>query len=331
MNPKLSAAEIKTLQTPETEQVKLILPLLLKELVLNDWVSVHKGKRPVNYTMWGLIAVFSIGTLAVYWAVGCFAIMITSIAFIISIQPKTLFSLTPEGEKQAKSFGPNSPLLVKTLYGIAYSRPEEYNNCTSKEWRKYLSRQYPDNATYHKDCLLFSLAHQGLVELRGKRNPKRTLAGDAVLAKAEAEIELGYELPRLLREDDPQAAVLAASLGGMLLLVPEMQGYFHMLGHAENFPEMGLAEPQKRQHSNDNFGGSNSSSGDSDKQKDGQPESDNGADWGENADFLDGDLGDGIDSGIGTESGCGVGADSSDSGDGGGDGGGCGGCGGGGD
>jgi len=50
----LSAAEIKTLQSPETEQVKIILPLLLKELVLNGWVKVQKGKILISLTALGI-------------------------------------------------------------------------------------------------------------------------------------------------------------------------------------------------------------------------------------------------------------------------------------
>ncbi len=329
MDTKLSAAEIKTLQAPETEQVKVILPLLLKEMVLKGWVEVRKGKRPTNVLLWVVLAVFALGLFAAHFALGAIASVIILVAFYASNQPKTLFSLTPEGEKQAFSFGPNSPLLVKALHGLAYSRPEEFNNCTNKEWRTFLSRQYPDNATFHKDFLLYSLEHKGLVKVKNQPIPVRTPAGDAALAKIQAEIELGYELPRLLREGSPKAAVLAASLGGLLLLVPDMEGYFHAVMNYNHLPDEGLEDARRNQNKQPDSGSSDGGSSSPDEKQEENPDSDNGMDWDSNSDFLDGTLGDGTDSGIGTDSGCGVGADSSDSGGDGGDGGGDGGCGGG--
>jgi len=328
MSSTLSAAEIITLRSPETEQVKTILPLLLKELVLNGWVNVKKGKRPVHYPLWGGFLILAIGAYGAHIVLGFIATIILILAFLAAIQPKMLLSLTPLGEQKLKHFGPNSPLLVRILHSVAFARPQEHDNCTNKEWRKHLSQQYPDNASFHKDCLLFSLEHQGLVQLKDRITPLRTPAGDAALAKAEAEIELGYELPRMLREGNPQAAVLAASLGGMLLLVPNMEGYFYTLMNTPGFPEMDLDQQQKKAAGDTYVSGSDSGSSDNDEKEQDEPDADNGMDWGENADFLDGDLGDGGDSGIGTDAGCGVGSDSSDGG--GGDGGGCGGgCGGG--
>lgn len=329
MDTKLSAAEIKTLQSPETEQVKIILPLLLKEMVLKGWVEVRKEKRPINVLLWVVLGAFALGLFTMHFMLGGIASIIILIAFYSSIQPKTLFSLTPEGEKRAHGFGPNSSLLVKALHGLAYSRPEEFNNCTNKEWRSYLSRQYPDNATFHKDFLLYSLEHKGLVKVKNQLIPVRTPAGDAALAKIQAEIELGYELPRLLREGSPKAAVMAASLGGLLLLVPDMEGYFHAVMNHNHLPDEGLEEARRNQNAHANSGTSDGGSSSSDEKQEENPDSDNGMDWDSNSDFLDGTLGDGTDSGIGTDSGCGVGVDSSDSGSDGGDGGGDGGCGGG--
>jgi uncharacterized membrane protein YgcG len=327
MDTSLSAAEIKTLQSPENEQVKSILPLLLKELALKRWVKVQKGTRPTNYLLFGFLMVGAIGLIGLNWAVGIGAIFVLAIAFYVSTQPKILISITPLGAQKLKSFGADSPFLVSILNTIAMARKEELDNCTNKEWRKHLGEIYPDNASFHKDCLLASLEHKGLIKHRNDPFPQRTAAGDAALARAEAEIELGTELPRLLREGNPQAAVLAASLGGMLLLQPDMEGYFHMLGSMTGFPEMNLEEDRRQQrYAGSDSGGMDSGSGDT-EQKEEDTDNDNGSDWGENADFLDGDLGDGNDSGIGSDGGCGVGGDSSD---GGGDGG-CGGCGGGGD
>lgn len=325
MDHKLCAAEVKTLQSPETEQVKVVLPLLLKEMVLNGWVEVKKGKRPDYVLTWLFMGIFALGLLPVHFGIGVFVCSGVLFAYYISSQPKTLFSLTPEGEKQAFGFGPNSPLLVKALYGLPYSRPEEFNNCTYQEWRSYLSRQYPDNATFHKEFLLYPLEQKGLVKVKNQPIPVRTPAGDAALAKIQAEIELGYELPRLLREGSPKAAVLAASLGGLLLLVPDMEGYFHAVMNHVALPEQGLEDARRNQTSYNNGTGDGFPSGEDGKQED-SPESDNGMDWDSSSDFLDGSLGDGMDSGIGTDGGCGVGSDSSDSG---GDGGGDGGCGGG--
>jgi|GEM_PF-1632207 len=331
MSSPLSAAEIITLRSPETEQVKTILPLLLKELVLNGWVNVHKGKRPVIYMLWGLLLILAIGLFAVEAILGFAGIFGVAIAFFVAFQPKMLLFLTPLGEQKLKYYGPSSPLLVRILHSVAFARPQDYDNCTNKEWRKHLSQQYPDNGSFHRECLLFSLEHKGLVKLKDRLSPVRTPAGDAALAKAEAEIELGFELPRLLREGAPNAAVMAASLGGMLLLVPNMEGYYHSLINTTGFPEMDLNEQQKKASSESHVSGSDSGSTDLDEKEQEDLDSDNGMDWGDNADFLDGDLGDTNDSGIGADSGCGVGSDSSDSGggDGGGDGGGCGGgCGG---
>ncbi|MFN0035454.1 MAG: hypothetical protein ACKVUS_10310 [Saprospiraceae bacterium] len=336
MNTPLSAAEVKTLQSPETEQVKTILPLLLKELVLRRWLDVRKGKRPVDRILWRFFGIIAVSLFAVSMVVGLFASAMVLIAYFIAIQPKTLFSLTPAGEQKIHRVGPNSPVLARVLQMVAMARPEELDNCTNKEWRKYLSDRYPDNATFHLNFLLVSLEKQGLIKLKGDKYPERTPAGNAALARAESEIELGYELPRLLRERSPEAPVLAASLGGLLLLVPDMEGYFYTLMNNVGLPEMDLEQQQQRnaQHTTTHAGANDAGSGDAEERQEQNPDSDNGMDWESNADFLDGSIGAGGDEGIGADGGCGVGSDSSDSGggDGGGDGGGCGGgCGGGGD
>ncbi len=340
MDSKLSAAEIKTLQSPETEQVKIILPLILKELVLLGWVAVRKGRRPVNSLQWGLLAILIIGIGVVNILVGLIGVLILLVFFYKAMEPKTLLSVTPLGEQKLRYFGPNSPLLVRALHTVAFARPADYEDCTHKEWRGHLSKEYPDNATFHANFLLFSLENRGLVKWKQGVAAKRTPAGDAALAQAETEIQRGYELPRLLRDDATKAAVLAASLGGLVLLVPDMEGYYYSLFNTVGFPEADL-EDRRRKDTGSSLGGGGgvSYSGDPDPSKEDDQDTENGMDWGDNADFLDGDVGDDSgDSGIGTDSGCGVGSDSSDGGgdsggDGGGDGGcsGCGGCGGGGD
>ena len=85
MNPKLSAAEIKTLQAPETVQVKTILPLIFKELVLNGWLAAQKGKRPINNLLWVVLAVLAIGFLSINIVFGVFACVVLLITFFASL------------------------------------------------------------------------------------------------------------------------------------------------------------------------------------------------------------------------------------------------------
>ncbi|MFN0035456.1 MAG: hypothetical protein ACKVUS_10320 [Saprospiraceae bacterium] len=250
---------------------------MLKELVLKGWLDVHRKKRHGEFLaqlilLFVYMALF--GVMFGFWgSVGILIIIVAVRSNDFSIQPETHFSLTQAGRQKLLHIGPNASLLVLALRTIAFARPERVDHCTNKRWRKHLSGYYPDNAAFHSNFLLLALEKQGLIESRNNLTPRRTPAGDAALAKAEAEIELGNELPRLLREGSPQVVILAAQLGSLLLLVPDMEGYFHSLINTAGFHD-----------------------------------SDNGDNWETKADFLDGDIG----SGIGAESGCGVGNDNSD-------------------
>ncbi len=250
--------------------------------MLCGWLDVHREKRSSAYLqlfgflfkVFVLVALF--GVMFGIWGSVVLFIAIVVLAWvkkIFSVQFEPLFSLTSAGRQKLFQIGPNSTMLVLVLRTVAFARPVKAGHCTNERWRKHLSGYYADNATFHTNFLLLALEKQGLIASRNGLAPQRTPAGDAALTKAETEIELGFELPRLLREGSPQAVVLANQLGSLLMLVPGMEGYFQTLINMDGFPN-------------------------TDKQMD----------WDSKADFLDGDMG----SGIGVMSGCGVGSDNSD-------------------
>lgn len=134
-----------------------------------------------------------------------------------------------------------------------------------------------------------------------------------MLKHAEDTLLAHQYLPQLVRERAPAAAEAALALGGWVLLMPQMEGYFQSLREIilENPFDM-KPEPPPAQSSDD--GGTSYSDFDWDSDS-----TDKDLDWGDNSDFLDGDFGVDGDS-VGSD-GCGV-----EGGDGGCGGDGCGGC-----
>ncbi len=118
----LSAAEIKTLQSPENEQVKVVLPLLLKELVLRGWLNAFQGKRPMHSGWWLFLGV-TILSLFIHF----FVTIVLAIIFLANVvesrSKKTMFALTQRGEAQLQNLGPDAPLLVRVLKTVADARP----------------------------------------------------------------------------------------------------------------------------------------------------------------------------------------------------------------
>ncbi|HLP93940.1 MAG TPA: hypothetical protein VK168_07875 [Saprospiraceae bacterium] len=328
--PQLSAAEIKTLEEPQTEQVRQALSLFLKELILLGWVNTKRGKRPLH-SAFGWFVLFTIIILCIYFFIGIILAIFLAIYAWEAKKDQTLLFVSAEGEQKLNQTGKETPALVQMLKTVANARPNDMDHCTSQEWRKHLALYYPNNASFHKEFLLAGLMSKGLVEMDANQQPKRTAAGDAVLYKAKTAIEKGQELPALLREGSPSAAAMAAQLSGLVLLIPGIEGYFGQLFQHTGYLDSDLLEQEKQRLGQGTDGGSDSGGSTSDDTRDdhdAEGSMDNGSDWQNDADFLDGIDADTGDSGIGSDAG---GGDSGDGGDGGGDGGcsGCGGCGGG--
>ncbi|HAD11409.1 MAG TPA: hypothetical protein DCF33_03115 [Saprospirales bacterium] len=327
MEPRLTAAEIKTLENPQNEQVKLALSLFLKELILLGWVNTKRGKRPIHSGLW-LFIVLAIGGFAIHFAIGTILGFLILAYIIEARKDQTLLYISAEGENKLSQSRQNASTLIRMLKTVADARPNDQDHCTSKEWRKHLGLYYPNNASFHQEFLVGGLVKKGLLEYGPDKQPVRTAAGDALLYKARTEIQKGQELPRLLREKSSNAAAMAAQLAGLVLLVPGIEGYF---GHL--FEHVGYLDAEMddlRRKSEDSYGSGDAGSDTPDKETEEGTESDsssdNGSDWQNDADFLDGVDDDTSDTGVGSDSGDGGG----DGGDGG-DGGGCsvcGGCGG---
>lgn len=327
---KLSAAEIKTLEEPQAEQVRQALSLFLKELILLGWVNTKRGKRPLH-TAFSWFVIFTIILLFINWVIGAIMAFFLAVYAWEAKKNQTLLFISPEGEQKLTQTGLDNPALIQILKTVANARPRDMDHCTSQEWRKYLALYYPNNASFHQEFLLAGLMKKGLIEKDASQQPKRTAAGDEALYKAKTAIEKGQELPALLREGSPSAAAMAAQLSGLVLLIPGIEGYFGQLFQHTGYLDSDLLEQEKQRLGQGTDGASDSGGSASDDprhEQDAEGSIDNGSDWQNDADFLDGIDADTGDSGIGSDAG---GGDSGDGGDGGGDGGcsGCGGCGGG--
>jgi hypothetical protein len=328
MESRLTAAEFKTLENPQTEQVKLALSLFLKELILLGWVNTRRGRRPINPYLW-LFVVLAIGGFAIHFAIGA-VLGFLILAYVIEARKdQTLLYISAEGENKLRQPREKATTLIRILKTVADARPNDQDHCTSKEWRKHLGLYYPNNTNFHQEFLIGGLVKKGLLEYGPDKQPVRTAEGNTLLYQTRTEIQKGQDLPRMLRDRSPNAAAMAAQLTGLVLLIPGIEGSF---GHL--FEHVGYLDAEMddlRRKSEDSNGGGDGGSATPDKEAEQGTEpdnsSDNGSDWQNDADFLDGIDADTSDTGVGSDAGGEGGGDS------GGDGGcsGCGGCGGGGD
>ncbi len=328
---KLSAAEIKTLEAPQTEQVKQVLSLFLKELILLGWVNTRRGKRPLHSGFW-LFLVLTLGAFAIHIALGAVLAIIIVAYAVEARKDHTMLFISPEGEQKLQQARPTAPAIVRILKTVADARPAQMDHCTSKEWRKHLGLYYKDNTAFHQEFLLAGLIRQGLIEMDANQQPRRTDAGEKALYNAHTAIQNGQDLPRMLREKAPNAAAMAAQLSGLVLLIPGMEGYFGQMFQQTGYLDAEMDDLKKRD-GDANAGaadgsGSEGPAPDSEAPQEDDSTPDNGSDWQNDADFLDGIEADTSDTGVGSDADGG-----GDGGDSGGDGGcsGCGGCGGGGD
>ncbi|MCC7465834.1 MAG: hypothetical protein IT261_06170 [Saprospiraceae bacterium] len=326
---KLSAAEIKTLEAPQTEQVKQALSLFLKELILLGWVNTRRGKRPLHPGFWLFLAL-TVGGFAIHIAVGIVLAIIIVAYAVEARKDHTMLFISPEGEQKLLQAGRNAPAIVQILKTVADARPAQMDHCTSKEWRKHLGLYYKGNTAFHQEFLLGGLIRQGLIEMDAEKQPQRTEAGDQALYNARTAIQKGQDLPRLLRDKSPNAAAMAAQLSGLVLLIPGIEGYFGQMFEQTGYLDAEMGDLKKRSEDTgtvvNDAGGTSEASPDPESADDQDSTPDNGADWQDDADFLDGIDADTGDTGVGFDGD--GGGDGGDGGDGGGDGG-CSGCGGG--
>lgn len=325
MEPKLSAAETITLEAPQTEQVKRALSLFLKELILMGWVTTRRGKRPLHNGFF-IFLVLTLMAFVVHIALGMVLAIILVAYSIGALKEQTLLYISPEGEHKLHKAGKSASALRAMLKTVADARPNQMDHCTSKEWRKHLGLYYKDNTAFHREFLLAGLIRQGLIEMGPNQLPRRTEAGNEALYKAQSMIQDAHDLPHSLREGRPGAAAVAAQLSGLVLLVPGIEGYFGSLFQQTGYLDAEMDDLKKRSEDPGTVasdgGGADVPASDSETPADQDNTPDNGADWQDDADFLDGIDADTSDTGVGSDAEGGEGGD-------GGDGGGCSGCGGG--
>ncbi len=144
--------------------------------------------------------------------------------------------------------------LLKTV------REAQTRDGTVAEIAKRAQKDFaPMGAAFVKQYIAPSLIGLGL--LREKkflfvRLYQRTPAGDIEAKRIEGEIARAKEIPALLKSDPAKAAALAASLGGTLLLVDELNAHYKPL--ADAMRDSGVATDGATYG---NFGGDSSSGG----------------------------------------------------------------------
>ncbi len=240
----------------------------------------------------------------------------------------------------------------------------KYNDCSFDELLKTIKKTTPSGGEFLDQMILKRLVEKELLSV--KTNPPKvfedkvkklsgrssneakearkllysqprhyynyTKLGEQYLEQLRQQLHTARTLPKLLRSDPAEAAALVLALGGLVLLIPDVQGHFGEVMQLLNQDHFVMDMDEMRRHEPDSSfsidGGSSSFSDDDNDAK----EQDNNDFWNDtkdsSSDFLDGSL-DGLDSGF-SDSATGDGSDGGCSSDGGGDGcgSGCGGCGG---
>jgi hypothetical protein len=328
----LSAAEITLLREPEKEQTSTVLPLLLKELVLKRWVQVRTGTRPLPTYVVLVGGIFCIGAFFTNMVVGIAAFLILILAYRINLKKNHhLLLITPLGEQQATA-GIHPTFLHEFLADLRVVVEKNRGNCTWPEFLAHLSKKYESNKNFYQKGLSQGLLVRRLIVWEGTQQKyARTESGNEMLAAIEQRLHEGMPLASLVRKKSPEALQLLLALGGLALLLPNMQGYYTDL--LELLPNDIDTLQQRPEHAYTSDGGGVSNASDDDKKPDHPDASPEDTSFDENwFDSLDGDLLDGsLDSNMGgdLDTSDGGSSDGGSDGDGGGDGGGCGGgCGG---
>ncbi len=319
----LSAAEIRTLQNPNQEQVRQTLPLLLKEMALKGWVTVRQHTPKISDNLQPLV-ILGLFSALLYVIQPVMFMIFAVIAFVILasiFSQKIEFQITPKGHNALQASAQSTVLI--TLLRELQATIGNKERCTMQNLKKQLREKYQDNNGFHQNLLLHSLTSQSLLIKQSDASYIPTGLGHDVLAQVEIKIKEARELPPLIRAQSSQALAWAAALGAIVLLTPDMEGYFAPLLEL-GFYEMDLEnESEKHAYSSD---GGTTYIDNNDQEKHPDPD----ADWGDNSDFLDGlfsshDGGLSSDSTGGCGSGCGIdGSGCGSSGCGSGCGGGCG-------
>lgn len=329
----LSAAEITLLREPDKEQVSTVLPLLLKELVLKRWIQVRIGTRPVPTAILVVEGIFCIGAFLANVFVGLAVLVL----FILTNQysrkkKRNLIYITPIGEQQAV-VPINRTFLHEFLADLRVVIQKNQGNCNWPEFLAYLKRKYESNQNFHQQALAQGLLMRRLIVWDGaKQQYQRTESGNQMVAAIEERLREGMPLASLVRKKSPEALQLLLALGGLALLLPNMQGFYSDL--LELLPADIDALQERSEHLSAADGGGSTYYDDNDNDKPTNPDATQEAtsyneSW---LDSLDGELLDGsLDSNLGgdLDTSDGGSGDGGSDGDGGGDGGGCGGgCGG---
>ena len=321
----LSAAELLVLQSPEVQQTPQAMRLLMKEMVFRGWVTTARGELPVSNNAIGAFIIISFIGAIISIFLGFFLAAIFFVVVKNMKKEQVLLTITPKGKAALQTPPPGTSVVLQQMLRILdLSVHRKYDVSTLASWRKKVGNQFSNNQSFHDNLLMNNLIGKGLVSRADANSPaKLTNLGHSVRYKAEQDMEEARRLPELLRRKDVNAIALATGLGVLLLLMPEMEGYFGPLSEMLNNDTLDI---DKYNRNLDSDGGSSASDGgyDSGSHHDHHG---TGADWGSNADFLDSSDGDAGGSGCGVGDG---GGDSGDGGDGGdsGCGSGCGGCGG---
>lgn len=272
--------------------------------------------------------------------------------------------ITPKGDNlMLTGEKPIFKQLVTDISTTIRLQSAKYNDCSFDELLKTIKKTTPSGGEFLDQMILKRLAEKELLSV--KINPPKvfedkvkklsgrssdqakeerkllysqprhyynyTKLGEQYLEQLRDQLHTARTLPKLLRSNPAEATALALALGGLVLLIPDVQGHFGevmQLLNQDHFV-MDMDEIRRHEPADSSFGFDGGSSYFKDDDNDAK-EQDNNDFWNDtkdsSSDFLDGSL-DSLDSGF-SDSATGDGSDggcSSDGGGGDGCGGGCGG------
>lgn len=312
----LSIAELQVLESPNNNQIQQTFHVTINEMALLGWINVGQGTRKTPL----LVYVFAIGFCIFLYTLNPVLMVVAALflgyKLIYQNQRTTLISPTEKGRIIAEY--PNQPdtFLANMMRHVNAAVVKWRGNCTIKEWHQVIDRHYSNNEDFYKKALQLPLVQKGLLEASADGNGFiRTAAGDRIFKEAEEKIKNGANLAHMLRNKLPDAAQKIMMLGTLVLLMPELEGYYQPMAATMQGESFDLDKRQQQP------GSDGSISSDSGGESDTPDEHQHDLDYESSSDFLDGSF-----DSSGGDSGCGVGSDG-DSSDGG-DGGGCSGCGG---
>lgn len=260
--------------------------------------------------------------------------------------------ITPKGDNlMLTDEKPVFKQIVTDIYTTIRLKNAKYNDCTFDELLKTIKKSTPSGGEFLDQRILKRLVEKELLSV--KINPPKvfedkvkklsvqssdqakedrkllysqprhyynyTELGEQYLYQLREQLDTARTLPKLLRNNPAEAATMALVLGGLVLLIPDVQGHFgevmQLLNQDHFIMDM---DEMRRRESDISFGSDSGSSSFSDDDKD-VKEHDNNDFWDDtkdsSSDFLDGSL-DSLDSGFSDSATGGDGSDGGGGGDG---------------